>query len=66
MEWVTPNYPKVIPIAFYFYYDNFIEPYWVHSMVEILPGFTKVTEKRYHAISSSRFGVNESANINTT
>lgn len=56
MKCVTQNYPKVIPIVFYFYYDNFIEPHWVHSMVEILPGFTKETEKRHHSMWSSISG----------
>lgn len=56
MEWVTQSYPKAIPTIFSFYYDNFIEPYWVHSMVEIFPGFTNEAKKRHHSNSSSRSG----------
>lgn len=56
MKWVIPNCPKVLSIAFYFYYDKFSDLYWIHSSMEILPGFTKETEKGHHSISSSRSG----------
>lgn len=65
MKWVTLNQPKVIPIVFYFCCDGFIELYWEHSVVEILPGFTKQTEKRYHSISRS-LNIHESANLDMT